>query len=578
MKSIFAFAGIFVGPKRPFGSPVSKSEPGPAHGPGFRFSCPRLLCSRTAGAIVFSAVATALVFLALPMTAASGATITGPRVIDEDATGTWSTDLKPPALLIDVQDIMYNWLFGGPGGGKYSGETMTTCSHSWDTPLEPKKNHVKVKVTYTHLIPAGIDPPTFVRVKGSTSQTVEVLVRDITAPGQDATTGISGLPPTMSMKAGRASSDDLIIRVKDNNPTYAKNLLAKWKVELYYQIGNHDYYHGPSGPIHCLGPFPCNYPYSDIKGSNSLYYATEPVAPDDPYYHPSDPNPDPGVKIVGHVEANSAFPGTDMAYVGPMSFEEPRRISGSGPKNLVIEWRIPGSRILAPLKHATTATYWKPLKFFVLAQDHCGNCVTANFDAAAKAVGGNWTGEIEVIDDCPPWVGVEVSIARPAPHEDFERFFSLFNKTRERFCNFDDHWDSSDEYLLDPYSGSGSPNTFVLDLDMSVAEDTRIIFHPIASDNVDQDPLDKLMSRQTTGYASGTDPAAAEFTLVNEVTGDSVLCENGKTDFLAAVIFREPGSYLATWKAADKAGLSRSMSLKVNIVDTRMKVETLQKR
>lgn len=497
------------------------------------------------------------------------ATISGPAVVIEDTLNTWTTTLKPTGM--EVQAVVYTWYFGGPGGGTYLGPSMTTCPHSWDTPRAPKPNHIRVKLFYTTLVPnPALDPP-LIRVPIIKNDSYSVIVTDITAPGQEDGLTIEGLPPTMAMACGEAWKNDILVNITDNNPTY---LPGDWKVELYYQIGGHDFYTGSDGKkVFQLGPYPCNYAYSDIPGNPSTYYATSPMASDDPYYDPADPRPDPSAPMRYRESASADFPDGDCCWVGPIALGDPKKLGSSTPKTLTIQWRLEAGRILAPLKHADTASDYRPLKLFIKAVDHSGNCVTSGYASALTAAGGGWTSNLEIKDICPPWLMIEVI----SHSTNFREPFGLWNKTRDRFCNFDDLWEAPDNYLDNPFDQNSS-NSFQLTLDHNVAEDTRIIFHPFASDNVDQAPLGDLVSLQKTGVESGTDPATAIFSVVNASTGEMVTEEKGRTDFPASVIFRDPGKFKVHWEIADKAGNSRAMELNLEILDTRMNVNTIQQK
>jgi hypothetical protein len=428
-----------------------------------------------------------------------------------------------------------------------------------------------VKLAYTTMVPnPALDPP-MIRVPVVKFDSFAVVVTDVTAPGQEDSLKIEGLPASMTIPCGEAFKDDLIVNITDNNPTY---LPGGWTVDLFYQVGGHDFYNAGNGKkIHQLGPFPCNYAYSDIPGKPSLYYATEAMSSDDTYYDPADPRPDPSAPLKYMNSGSSDFPDNDCGWVGPISLGDPKKVSGSGNKKIVIQWRLDRNRILAPLKHADTASYYRPLKMFLRVSDHSGNCVTRGYTDALSARGGNWTSTMAVQDICPPWLMVEVI----SHSTDFREPFGLWAKTRDRFCNFDDLWNAEDNYLDNPYQ-QGSPNSFSLTLAHNLAEDTRVIFHPIASDNVDQAPFKDLISLQKTGVESGTDPSTAIFSIVNSLTGATVFEENGRTDFPASVIFREPGTFKVKWQIADRAGNSRAMELSLEIQDTRVNVNTIQQK
>jgi hypothetical protein len=528
------------------------------------------------------------------------AIITGPEYVNEDETASFKTTLVPDTAM--VMHVKYTWTFTGINT-ETKNTMLPSCKYKWSVPTDPEHTTVTVKLKYTRYkmveTPAGPMPtPILPPVEVCDIMTKKVIVKDITAPGEDETTGITGMPQGLTIKCGRAADQDIVLNIKDNNPN---TMPGKWKVELFYQAGAWDFYN--SGQDHLgnniltyyLGPYPCNYAYSDLSGDPSLYYATHPVDPSDPFYSENDPAPDPQAPVIVHSLDSPAFPVDSHplpkdggeAWVGPIPFIFDS-VTASDQVSKTLQWRLNGSRIIAPVRHGKGASYYHDLKMFVKITDSSNNCVTEGFDDADNISFGKCTSLITVEDDCPPWVAVEIINHSLTDLQGFDTetgqeidlvrdIFSLYAKTRERFCNYDDHWDASDNYLDFPDSAD-SRNSFLIEYDKNmIAEDTRLIFHPIASDNLDPAPLTDLISLKSTGNASGTDPARALFR-IRDANTDRIIKEvTGQTDVPIPVIFREPGTYEIFWQAADPRGNTRSMTLKMVIHDTMINVDTVKK-
>lgn len=548
----------------------------------------------------FMLMATVIVLI-LVLNGSASAFITGPSSVNEDEYARFTTTTVPDTVQIVPGSLKYTWSFSGIDGGKKE-TTRPTCKYKWSVPTGPNENSISLTLKYTKFkivetsagpIPVPILPP----VEICDMPLKKIKVKDITAPGQDDTTSIEGMPTGFNIKCGQVANENITLKIKDNNPY---TIPGDWKVELFYQAGAWDFYatgQDSSGdPLltYYLGPSPCNYAYSDIMGDNSLYYATEPVSPDDPFYSSNDPEPDPQAPINIYDSNSNDFPinsehplptGGGCAWIGPIPFQFDSVVAGDDISK-TLQFTLDGARIIAPIRHGQGASYYHDLKMFVKITDSSGNCVTAGYKDAQNVNIGSCTSSITVIDDCPPWLAVEIvnhsvadldyvneeGVSIDLTHD----LFSLCAKTRERFCNFDDHWDASDNYLDNP-DDENSKNSFLIEYDRNmIAEDTRLIFHPIASDNLDPAPLNKLMSLKSTGYASGTDPEKAVFRITNSDSGAIVKESLGKTDVPIPVIFREPGSFDVYWEASDMNGNKRRMTLKMVILDTRMNIDTMQ--
>jgi len=507
------------------------------------------------------------------------ARIIGPKVITEDKPARYITDMRPK-LGHRQEAIFYNWSFSGPGGAKYLMRPVPTITHTYDTPSEPKKNQVTCILQYLYYI-IIIDPATGLPTeKGPLParhrSSMKILVKDITAPGQDQTTKVYGLK-RLSGKTGEIADNNVVVFVKDNNPNYPHPNLKKMKVELYYQIGPADWFEiknetGAKEFVRFAGPWPDNYYYSEDKGTDALVYTTKPAAfsglganPDDiKIFSKTSPyGPEP---VSNPGQPDPGWPDTGYFWVGPIKMEEKGRIA-HGEKYSTIKFTLNKKKLLMPLHFAQTSKDWQPLKYFIHVVDGSGNTITGDFDKAKQASknGNIFWNQIDVEDNDPPWIAIVITEKKYNKSAEF----GMWPETALAFCNYKEVWDWECNYRWPPPDGKNSFTTIDW---LTIDEDTRVIFHPVACDNIDRIPT--VMDTENLHQFPGIDKESCLFKIYDE--SDKVIAKVEKdNDFLFSYIFKNPGKYVIEFSAKDLNSNARTMKVLMIVGDTKLYKETI---
>lgn len=495
------------------------------------------------------------------------AEITGPTVIPEDVPSTWTTTKKPFGGILGYKNILYTWRFGGPGGTmQVTGASPTSLPHAWDTPSDPELNSIVVLCTYTTVNPNPEPPPLTIETPGIPRKDVlMVLVTDTTAPGEDGTTFVQGLPSALSGVSGEDIEQDIVVRVKDNNPNIGPDP-ADAAVELYYQVGPHERHttENESGDLeedHRAGPFPCNDTYSHRPGD-----------PERMYSNLNGSYPEAEVEI--ETRDDSGWPDEGYWWVGPLIFDN-QGVVEEGDKFNITQWYLPREKIILPMHFATTSSDWQPLKAFLKVTDASGQVQGKHYIHAQDAHSDSTlTTSMTVTDDKFPWMTVKVEDFR----SHWKREFSLYMSTWNIFYNMDDTWKAEDDYRWPPPDGR---NSFLVPPGSFFQEDVRMLFHVFACDNIDMVDPDILYNDSDLDHTDGLDVDSLFFQVFRlPETGDAIveLEVAGQNDFLVEKVFPVAADYVIKFQAADYAGNERIMFIDLPLTDTVLKHTQLENR
>ncbi|MDP7421273.1 MAG: hypothetical protein QGH40_05310 [bacterium] len=523
-----------------------------------------------------AAVMAAAVMLAVPVVWAGG--VSGPDEVFEDIPDTWRTTIKPftPGAL-SYKDYKYTWRLTGPGGTFFStGTRPSTHPVAWDTPSDPKKNKVKVILTYTCVFPnPELIPPTIEGPGIPVTGNMKVLVKDSTAPGQNGSTGVkwtSGEP--IQGFSGESAEHDILVRVKDNNPNVGPDPGGMY-VKMYYQIGPHEWQRATDELWdRKTGPFPCNVDYSDRTGQPERFYS---------YIDGSSPegevkvesrtppySPDPSEADGNSPQAG--WPDSDYWWVGPLEMEN-QGVVEQGRKYSVTQWYLPRERVMLPLHFAPTSTDWQPLKVFIEIMDASGNSLGKDYIEASKAHSDSkMVTEMTPTDDKLPWMSIKV--------EDFRthrrREFSLYMSPWDIFYNMDHLWEAADDYRWPPPDGR---NSFLEPADTFFQEDVRLMFHVFACDNIEREDTEVLYSQDDLNHLAGCKEDSLLFQVFRLQESGEWVTEievAGQNDFLVEKVFPTAADYVIRFEAEDLAGNKRTMVVDLPLTDTAIRHTDLE--
>ncbi|MCK5685618.1 hypothetical protein KAJ27_15910 [bacterium] len=513
--------------------------------------------------------------------------ITGPGRISEDKEGTWKANMVPKLLPGARAEILkYMWRFYGPGGGELTTK-VPTAKWTYDTPADPVPNLITCHMYYNvYVMQPGPPPyevgPILRRVKNA----FKVKILDKTPPGWDAS-GTPEEPATVVMKTGEGPREDLFAIVMDNNPQFPGPHPELRKVSLYYQVGKYEYFRNFSednpdeitGWAHQVGPYFCNYPYSDITGDDEYQY---PFTPEEsaeqqavnvfsktaPYE--DDPN------VSNGAVPDDGWPDAGFRWVGPIDMELSGPPIKIGEKFHTLKYTLSREQVIAPLRYSKSSKDWQVLKAFITATDSSGNKMTCTYkDSLAASCGGNlFVMNFEVEDNDPPWLEVRVFSSR----EDKETIIGMYPKTKFMYANMDEEWTWEDDYFMDPSEDGGKDLRRCFYSDKTLHEDVRYAFHFAANDNCN---FSEDIFKAPSGQDGGINLDTIYFKIVRIMPGtgeENLLKEiKGENDRKLGFIFTNPGEYIFEFYAEDLAGNGRLLKSKVNVGDTYITEETLEK-
>ncbi len=515
--------------------------------------------------------------------------INGSGVIREDIEGNWSSSMKP-TLQPNARYVIkkYIWNFAGPGGGQKRTKTPNV-KWTYDTPADPIANLLECIMIFNVfvIVPTPEGPVEMGPIPRRMRRYFKIKVLDKTPPGGDVT-GAPEEPSTITMQTGEGPDDDIYVIVQDNNPQFPGPHPELRKVELYYQVGKYEYFRNFSednpdevtGWTYQVGPYYCNYPYSDITG-------------DDEYQYPFTPEESAGLSAVGVVSKTAPYeddpnvpdgavpddgwPDAGFRWVGPIDMGEPDAPAPFkvGEKFKALKFSLSKEQIIAPLRFSTASKDWQILKAFVVATDSSGNKMAGTYDESlAASCGGNmFVVNLEVEDNDPPWLEVRIFSTR----ENEEIILGMYPKTKFMYANMDAEWTWEDDYFMDPSGDGGSDTMKCFYSNKVLHEDVRYAFHFAANDNCNfTEDIFKAPPNQDGGINLET----TYFKIIRIMPGtdkEVVIDEiKGENDRKLGHIFVNPGEYIFEYFAEDLVGNSRLLKSKVQVGDTYITEETLE--
>lgn len=504
--------------------------------------------------------------------------IMGAGRISEDKEGTWKTDMVPKLLPgARAEIIKYIWRFHGPGGGQEVTKTPTV-KWTYDTPADPVPNLLTCTMYYNvYVMDPGPPPVEIGPILRRMTEGFKIKVLDKTPPGGDVT-GAPEKPSTIKMKTGEGPDEDIFAIVRDNNPQFPGPHPELRKVQFYYQVGKYEYFRQFSeenpdevtGWIYQVGPYFCNYPYSDIKGADVNQY-------------PFTPEPDSGQDAVGvfsktapygdnpqvpnNAVPDDGWPDAGFRWVGPIEMELTGPPIKIGEKFHILKYSLSRDKIIAPLRFSNSSKDWQILKAFITATDSSGNKMTCTYqDSLAASCGGNmFVVNFDVVDNDAPWLEVRVYSSR----EDQEFIIGMYPKTKFMYANMDKEWSWEDEYYMDPSEDGGKDSVKCFYSDQVLHEDVRYAFHFAANDNCN---FTEDIFLDPPGQDGGVNLDTIYFRIIRIMPDsgeENLLSEiKGQNDHKLGFVFTNPGDYIFEFFAEDLAGNGRVLKGKIKVGDT----------